>query len=490
MGVLDQLLAELNTRNPQARMVKSFDQGAKEVGMRGWSGDKAVQNLAGMSEELQKALSIADAAGFQGTGPLQLENLDQTLTEVLFTEEWIVKFNAIPRVPSKNVLYQWNQQKTFGTSRAPGGFTEGKAPTGGEPKFARSSAEIKFWGEKGGVTHQVTVSEAGMQLDPVAVANRAATIRLLEKIERWLIHGDKRVKDSLGTEANYDGILRQLKTLRPKSIIDKKGAAMTFDDFQRVGWKFREDGKLPSLSKIKGYGHSGVVADLAQLKLESERSDLGGRGKGNLIPGTPFGGFQTQAGFLPLLEDSYMDAVEYAAPLAEANFGAPDAPATVTGAAASDATSELAATTYYYFVAAFNDSGESLPTATAGVAVLAAQKVTLTIARVTAATGYRVYRSLTNDATAAKYIGVEPQPASGNASFVDLNEYRPGTGMALFFNTDASDICVPMLAPLTKWPLAITSTTIEFLLLMYHTLAIKAPERVILVRNIAMTTPA
>src|SRR4029078_8337467 len=91
-----------------------FDQMAGESFGPDYTGDVAI---AALRETRAKEMCIGSlsAYGITGAPPLQLENLDATMTEVLINEQFMKLFNAIPRVPSKNALYQWNRKKSYGS---------------------------------------------------------------------------------------------------------------------------------------------------------------------------------------------------------------------------------------------------------------------------------------------------------------------------------------------------------------------------------------
>ena len=69
-------------------------------------------------------------------------------------------------------------------------------------------------------------------------------------------------------------------------------------------------------------------------------------------------------------------------------------------------------------------------------------------------------------------------------NFHDVNDIVPDTGIFVILNMAEEDIALAQMSPLIKWPLAITNTTIEFLLMLYHVLAVKAQERVIFFVNV------
>lgn len=466
-------------------LIKSFDQLSREQYGNDWTGDRAVASLR---ESLAKAMGINDlaGAGITGTQPLMLENLDMTLTEVLVTEQFMKVYNAIPKVPSKNALFEWTRKRHYGSFRGTAGFREGGAPKGSHAKYQRNNATIRYLGERGGLTHQLSVAgdAGGTQLSPVAEENRNTTIRLMAKVERAVIRGRETIKDEDGNVVNYDGIIPQMEADAAAHVVDMKGQPMDFTTLDELGYNLFHEGKLLDFGKIRGFQTGTVLSDLGNLLLEKERTTLTGSGKAPLVPGTPFKGYESQFGFIPFEPSQFLDEVEGDKPLAEADDGAPPKPATCAGVAATQAGATIPTGTFYYFASAINSSGESLAEDSAGVAVTLGEKVTVTIARVNTATAYRLYRGTQADGSDAGWIATVPQPDSGDASHVDTNQQIPNTGTAIWFHADTADIAIAQLAPLIKWPLAITSTTVEFLLLLYHTLVIKAHERVWVFKNV------
>jgi len=64
------------------------------------------------------------------------------------------------------------------------------------------------------------------------------------------------------------------------------------------------------------------------------------------------------------------------------------------------------------------------------------------------------------------------------------NNFRAGTNIAPLICRNSADLCIAQMSPLLKMPLAPTSTTFEYLLLLYHTLVLKSPERQFIFKNV------
>lgn len=221
-------------------------------------------------------------------------------------------------------------------------------------------------------------------------------------------------------------------------------------------------------------------------------------------------------------------------PASDTGFGTTSGVAArVTNINAASHPSNMEAGLYYYAVSAVNDFGESVATcygsqnvALKGVYVPANAQVNVVITAVTGATSYRIYRmkdkntftgtvGLTSDgwygmtasagaiAGAAgatvkntnvatgpdwQYVGHTP---AATLTFIDkngtsdlYNNIRPGTNIAPLVCRNSADLCIAQMSPLLKMPLAPTSTTFEYLLLLYHTLVLKAPERQFIFKNV------
>lgn len=189
---------------------------------------------------------------------------------------------------------------------------------------------------------------------------------------------------------------------------------------------------------------------------------------------------------------------------------------------------------YHYRVSSVNDAGESLATALTSTPVnpISTQEVRLRWNRVTGsglagARAYRIYRCTVSgasdsspnaDATTStgeyrwQYVGYVADPSAASSTvvnpasydaainntagssliyFVDrngtpelYNNFLGGSTIAPLICRNSADLCIAQMSPLLKMPLAPTSTTFEYLLLLYHTLVLKAPERQFIFKNV------
>jgi len=486
------------------RLVKSFETLSREyAGGRNYiSGDMIVDQLT----ELRKALATQGGAGFGDQTPLRLENLDATMTSVLFQASHLKLFNSIPRVPSAQILYQWIRALGYGTQRGNLGFREGGVAQTGLSSWIRGNATVRYLGVKRGFTHQVMQVGlmGGAFVDPVAREHRDGTLQLLAGLERNILFGDSLITDASGTTVNYDGLLKQTQASYPSSIFDMHGQPLDFEALENYTERLVRVGKLVNFDSLRMFTKPRVLSDLAKLKIHAERKMLGtGANTPGYRPGTPLRGYDSQQGYIPFEQSIFLDPVDDGKVAVDQNgnnvaegASPPAAPASATVTVnASDPASLFDASfagTYYYWVTAAGDGGESLATAgNAGAAIATGGSASVAIPATQYATVYRVYRGTVNSATDPNtgwIANVVPSVVGGAATYTDENTWIPQTGIMLLLNMEEPDLAIAQMAPLIKFPLAVVSTTIEFMLMLYHTLAVKAPERVIIVKNIGYRT--
>jgi hypothetical protein len=400
----------------------------------------------------------------------------------------------------------------------------------------------------------------GAVIDPVSEENRNGAMVLLEKIERQLVWGDKMIPNNLGAAVNYDGLYKQIASSQPMNVIDMQGAPMYFEQFEDIGYRYFNDAYVKSFENVGAIMTGSIKADLGKLRYPNERQDVNARiPEGGFTTGFIAGGHQTTFGHIPFEASVFLEEVQGNRPLGIADTGAPvvtsfagNGTATISAGNTSAAsvanafnvqlvtdnntvtTPRVPAGTYYYWVSAFNESGESTPVAwgqtapntgnPTAITVGAGQSVAITIGVLTGTVcGYRIYRStsatpfqaystsnvitdptcgliahvplpgaaanttgyyMNGTSTGAGATNYEMQLLAASVTYIDRNQMVPRSGICLILERSEENMCIAQMTPLIKYPLAITSTTIEWLLLLYHVFVVKAPERQFIVKNV------
>lgn len=482
-------------------LAKSFNQLAKSVLGNEWNARGGIDGYMNqLSAPLAKALATSNVPGYADGTNLLLQNLDSVMSSVLYTEDQLVKQRYIERVPSINPQYQWNRRNTFGTGRGAFGFAEGGMGPVGNASWSRNTEPVRFFGIQRGTTVIANIAGAlgGMFDNPQEEEAYDGTMQLLGGVERSLTWGNSTILDDGGNDIFYDGLYRKLKATAPagkvfpKQIIDLHNKPMTFDVVAEIAALYA-NAYVTTARNISGFLTPDTLTTLQLMKSEAERND-DMKNDGGFKAGTPIDGYRTQIGFIPFVQDVFLDPVDGGKqPLTTADKGAPTAPVTVTGAASAPTGAQVSnwltsdAGTVYYTVAAFNAAGESLGFKTTGVAVAAGQVVTVTVTNVSGSYGYRVFRGTQANGSDAYWIGDVAATGTATALFLDDNSIMPNTDVSVFIERDPRNIVIAQMAPLLKLPLAVQNTTIPFGLLYLHTLAVKIVERQFMVVNIGKT---
>ncbi len=147
--------------------------------------------------------------------------------------------------------------------------------------------------------------------------------------------------------------------------------------------------------------------------------------------------------------------------------------APTASAAASGSGTTMAAGSYVYVVAARNANAYSAATVASAVTVAAGELVTLTIGASSGAIYFEVFRG--TSAATAKFIGNVRAAASGNTSFIDLNNKMPGGSIGLLI--DKKSISCPELAPFTKFDLLRADLQKREVFYQVRTIAVEAPRK-------------
>ncbi len=500
-----------------ASMKKSFfnNMGREYFGPT-FYGDQTMSDLA-------KAMSTSNLGGsFGDATPLRLQNLDATMTSVLYEEQHFVLWNFLERIPSIQPYFEWNDRLSYGDDRSFPAFVEGGTPPGATAQFSRNGIYIRYFGTRRGITHQMALTGqlGGSMVDPVAEENRDGALALISRCEHNFLWGDHNIKDNLGNVVNFDGLIGALQSgtqyvgaaqvnqmpsnySAGQNVLDMKGKYMDFSDIENIGKTLAESGYITNFRNIRAFMSPSVLADLSNVKMVSEFKMLPQLQPYGYYPGAPLAGYQSNFGFMPFTYDLFMKRAGMtdqpptiagmqspAAPSVAAAAGAPSG-SQVSSFLANNGSGASDAANYYYWVTSGNDASESAASASSGaVAVAVGQVVTVTITPGSSngqpQTYYRVYRGTVNSPTDAGTgcIGTVAANGSTAVTFVDQNDWRPQTGMFLVVDRTPSNLAIAQMAPMMKWPLAITSTTVEWLILLYHALVVKAPQRMFLVKNI------
>lgn len=440
---------------------------------------EGLQGFGSATQEDLDALNKALSAGFDnppvsGGGALRVQSLESTLKIVTFMMEHIRLWKMIPKLPAYSTVEEYNRLVQYGNESG-GFFVSGGLPEVEDTQYSRQTQLVKFLGTQREVTHPLTLVRPAHG-DVIALETQNGTMFILNKLERGLFYADS---DKVSVE--FDGIDRQISLGAPNNVIDLRGNSLTEADLEQGANTIIENFGVPT------HMHLGVraMSDLAKTFYPKERYTLPAPQNGQV--GMAVTTFASQGGLISFEPNVFIVPGGPAFTVAT-SAKAPNVPAAVTGAAAADATSLLAAGTYIYGASAINQFGESAVVESAAVVVPAGNRVDVSITDGGGsfpATAYKVYRRLSSGVTADLRYFITVKNTVANPEIVaDRNFNIPGTSKAWMLQGNVQNYAFKQLAPLMRLPLATIAASYRWLQLLYGTPIVYTPTKNVIYKNI------
>lgn len=460
-------------------------------------GEHSAQEFGQNLEELNKALGTGQDGEAYGDGAyndmsaLRPQSLEGTLKVVTAKQEHIKMWKMVGKKQAFNTVEEFNVLDSYGGDSSPF-FVEGGLPSEEDSNYIRQSEMVKFMGTTRVLTHPATLVRNTVG-DMVAKEQENGTLWLLMKIERALYFGDSSTNPLAfnGIEA----LIRNFvvgKSYESQHIIDMRGAQIDQSTMEDLVTILADNFASPTLAL---HTTNQVHKDFSKIYWATSNPLQRVSPGQDVSWGNPVNDFTANAGKVNFVNNVFLKPV--GAPKTSAQAGSPATPAMATVSpltAASDQLSKFVSNdngTYYYFISAFNNQGESVPVASGGQAVTAGQAVSIVINRVVSApnaVSYRVYRAKVNDSTQALYAFEVVDAGSGTTqTIIDRNFDIPGTHKAFLLDMDSDQsFCFKQLAPLMKLPLARISASERFMILMYGMIQMYNPRKNIVIKNIGL----
>jgi hypothetical protein len=459
-------------------------------------------------ENLNKALSAGYGYAGRPTdltqgGVLQTESLESTLKVVTFDMKNLKLWPALSIDKAYNLFEQYNRLVGYGSDASPY-IGEGGSGQEEDSTYVRDGQRIAFFSKRRKVSHQMTLVRTSVG-DVVAQQAKEGTMDLLKNVERELYWGHAHFTDANGDQTGavadlpvnsiaMSGLLQQiLKGDQDSQFVSKDfdgwgaestsvvkdlaGASFAQDDVEDLAVKALENFGAPT----EFHAEPLAISTFVRQFYPQFRSEPGLAGQ---TVGYDVSKVTTTAGSIDLKPNLFLRPRQQVRPSA-VNGSAPSVAGLSIAGTAAGSGSDLAAGSYHYALTLVNDFGESAPILTASaVAATAGQSVTVAITGSVPSNVkyYKLYRSANGAAAStAQFIG---NYRVGVASIKDAGRKRPGLGEAFLLDLGAESMKFKQLAPLAKMNLAVVTTAIEFLLLLYGALFVYAPRFQGLMRNV------
>lgn len=459
-------------------------------------------------ENLNKALTAGYGYAGRPTdltygGVIQTESLESTLKVVTFDMKNLKLWPAITIDKAYNLFEQYNRLVGYGDDSSPY-IGEGGSGQESDSTYVRDGQRIAFFSKRRKVSHQMTLVRTSVG-DVVAQQAKEGTMDLLKNVERELYWGHAHFTDSTGAQTGstadlpvnsiaMSGLLQQILKGNTDSqfvskdfqgwgadttsvVSDLAGASFAQDDIENLAVQILNNFGAPT----QFHAEPLVISAFVKQFYPQFRSEPGLAGQ---TVGYDVSKVTTTAGVIDLKPNLFLrprQAVQASA----VNSQCPSIGGLSIAGTAAGSGSALAAGTYHYALTLVNDYGESAPVLTgSAVTVTAGQNVTVAITgSVPAGVKYfRLYRAASGAAAnTSQFVG---NYRYGISAIVDAGAKRPGLGEAFLLDLSAETMKFKQLAPLAKMNLAVVTTALEFLLLMYGSLFVFAPRFNGVLRNV------
>lgn len=455
-------------------------------------------------ENLQKALTAGsgvDAAAFAGGRALIPESLENTLVNVLWSQDEARLFQRVKKRPIPSPVHQWDKRTAVGNSDG-AWVAEGGTSFEKDQTIARVYETAKYLQTLRKATLQATLSN--MIENAMTIEQNAGALWVIREVEKVLFYGN----DYMITE-QPKGILQQINrgaqggatpdlpdtygSFVGDNILDVRGASADSATFEN---KMNEATRV--IRDSYGKGSLLLVSTMVMQDVQNLLRDRIRFGVGQVVGTAIFNRYPTPFGELELLDDVFIR--EGAVPGTPSILaGVPSTPTentapTDTALAGSEISFfgavEAAGGTYDYAVTAVNKFGESAAVALTQLAsVTAGQKVVIIIAEgATAPVAYNLYRSKQGAGTGdLRYVKTFKRTGA-NTTVADFNAELPGTSHGFILTMDQVYDAIEwfQFLPMMKFDLYPTNQAVyPFLMMLFGALALKKTEQAAYVRNIS-----
>jgi len=463
--------------------------------------------------DLSKALSAQHITGRETTdlttasgAPLKVESLDKTLKLITFKESEIVLWKKIPKLQAFNTVEEYNQLSSYGAER--GGFIlEGELPVEEDSQYIRKAQFVKFMGVTKSVTHPMTLVNT-MIGDAIAREAKNGAMYILRQLNIGLTIADSNI-----IPEEFNGLYAQQRdnagyaTLEDyygsEVVVDLRGGTLQESHIEDAAEGIIENHGLGTDLFAPPKVLSDFVKNFYGNKFITPNTNQTAAG----IMGQRVQEFDSQFGRIALNHDIFMNrrasktlasAATHASAPATPVVGA--TPTAVTGADVPNSKWVTAdAGDYFYAVSGLNRFGESalldLGTAVTIANTLSADLQFASGGGANTPTGYRIYRSAVDTASAAAStfyplfdVSVAELAAGYDGAAAtkvrDRNRIVANTNHSFLIQNDVEVHAFRQLAPLMKMDLALISTAFRFMVLLYGTPLLFAPKKMVRFINI------
>lgn len=424
--------------------------------------------------------------GTTGGAALRPQDLAADIKNLTFGKNDFVMFNLVPRGRATSTAYEYNIKDGYGDTGSSRFVQEMEIADINDISYERKVVRMKIISD----TRQMSILSAQVAnvVNPMDELLDASMTVVAKTIEYGIFYGDadmSQIGEGQGNE--FDG----LKKLIPDSnVIDLRGTVLTELNLNSAAVRIAEN-----------YGHAtsafmpvGVQAAFVQNQLNRQWVAQGSAE--NLASGFNVPKFYSAQGAINLYPSTIMDYEKRLNTNAVIKPTAPAAPnvtATVADAAGRFSDADIASPLKYAVVVESAGSAKSAPTLVTAALNKVTNAVTLDVDLGAQIIGtprdIAVYRFDVNSGAYYR-IGRVPMYKATNVSgewhvtFVDENDEIAGTSDVFIGELDGGILQLVELNSMQRLPLATVKAALQFTILWQGALALYAPKKWALLKNV------
>lgn len=460
------------------------------------TGDIGYQGVASTSGE-----------GIGGLSALVPQSIEGTLASATYTMKELALWPAIPKRAVAQTVHEFSVINDHGLDMDPF-ISEGAGGANNKSSYTRKFIKIKYLAERREVTDVATmVGLIGNNSNALAEETERGTLRLMQKVENELWHGD----EANTATTHFDGVIKQITTDAPDNVTDLRGKPITPNLLQEILGDLYAAPKFGRPDKI--WIEPRVHADLIKQSVVYGRHDQLQSSDGSLTFGHRNLNIMAPYGEVPLAPAPFLFEAHTPPNGGESHAGdasaAGTAPATPTITASTNASNASSLFTaadvgfYGYKFVRYNTSGFSAAgkTISSGTATIdhgqvanSGESVSITTSAADDWNYMKVYRSAKAATEAAvdmdtcKFIG-QIKRADGNAiAFIDHNDSIPGTSKIVLMQMVPEIVEFARLLDFLRRPLAEVATTKPFLLMLMGSPIVKVATKCAVISNVGLSS--
>jgi len=480
-------------------------------------GNGSIDDVNLLSKALDPGYATSIAAQ-TGGGALRVQSLEQSLKILTFTLKQMGLWRKIPKQKAFSTVEEYTQVTAVGSNPTTANFVPaGVLPNEDTSVLQRQYASVKFIGSTRRITAQQLLINNQIE-DVRAYENQMALTQIISTAEYGMYYGNH-VGNNNNEYVQFDGLKtyfnNNLTGSAKNNYIDLRGASLTPDNINDAAQLVLDNYGFPtamimSYDTLNQFTKTWINRQTVFLPIQANSTQE----QTAMTTGVNIENYATQAGLINFVPDIFLKKTPPppttdTSGLTINSSGSATATGTYSGGTTWEGT-VANGTVFHYFITASNRFGEiGVPDVSntnlfIDYTSTGADLTSITLSGLnnlfqnTAVQGdtaygtpqhiniYRVPLGQNPDKiNLSNYyrVGQVPYNTAGT-SFTDSAQTLPNTNTAYVLQFDDSVIAVKQLAPAMSIQLALIDPSIRWMVLLYMTLVLYAPNKIVEIRNI------